>query len=262
MNPGHENRTLWVTTTGEPVQPVRLYFVVASEPQARVRRRLGGLHCIRPGRVPETLEWLHMAEAAALDFTRWAPNATPSAAPIVLGVFAFPAMGGMTLTVRSIHRAILAARFFAGVLADRVVLSRLRVVNRWFAGDEAQADLAAIDQHLDRDVVVVDPRAAEVAFEEFARERGFTGEPRTLADLERLCAEHLAARRKRDVPLVEDFPLCPEEETADFASLAFTLDVRFVRAGERWHGNPDVTLADIIVRMVEASSASVSSAAR
>lgn len=53
--------------------------------------------------------------------------------------------------------------------------------------------------------------------------------------------------------MVEDFPLAPEEETADFKHLATGLQFRFIRALEHWRGNTHLTLTAIIVRMVEQS---------
>jgi len=50
---------------------------------------------------------------------------------------------------------------------------------------------------------------------------------------------------------VEDFPLAPEEETPEFKDLAMVLHVRLLRALAHWKGNTDVTLTEIIVRMVE-----------
>jgi hypothetical protein len=52
-------------------------------------------------------------------------------------------------------------------------------------------------------------------------------------------------------PMVEDFPLAPEEETPDFEHLATTLRLRFARAFEHWRGNTHLTLAAIILRSVE-----------
>ena len=44
-------------------------------------------------------------------------------------------------------------------------------------------------------------------------------------------------KNKKDVPMVEDFPLAPEEETPEFRDLAMTLQLRCVRAIEHWKGN-------------------------
>ncbi len=58
-------------------------------------------------------------------------------------------------------------------------------------------------------------------------------------------------RDRRDVPLVEDLPLAPEEETPDFKHLAMTLRFRSIRAYEHWNGNTNLTLQDVIYRLVE-----------
>jgi len=58
-------------------------------------------------------------------------------------------------------------------------------------------------------------------------------------------------KSKEDVPLVEDFPLVPEEETPEFRELAVTLQLCGVRALEHWQGNTHLTLAAIIVRTVK-----------
>jgi hypothetical protein len=56
---------------------------------------------------------------------------------------------------------------------------------------------------------------------------------------------------EEDVPLVEDFPLHPEEETPEFLHLATALQLRMIRAVERWNGNTRLTLARLIVRTLE-----------
>jgi hypothetical protein len=58
-------------------------------------------------------------------------------------------------------------------------------------------------------------------------------------------------KNKEDVPLIEDFPLAPEEETPDFRHLTFTLQLRLIRAMEHWRGNTDLTLTALIMRAVE-----------
>ena len=60
-------------------------------------------------------------------------------------------------------------------------------------------------------------------------------------------------KSKEDIPLVEDFPLVPEEETPEFRELGVTLHLRGVRALEHWRGNTHLTLAAIIVRSVKES---------
>jgi hypothetical protein len=56
---------------------------------------------------------------------------------------------------------------------------------------------------------------------------------------------------KDDVPMVEDFPLWPEDETPDFMVLSNTLKFRFIHAYEHWRGNTHLTLSKIIVSTIE-----------
>jgi hypothetical protein len=99
----------------------------------------------------------------------------------------------------------------------------------------------------DQDVTLIDPREAEAAIR-----REFQG-VRTRQDAERAAVDFLERRTRseEDVPMVEDLPLDPEEETPDFRNLATTLQLRFVRAFEHWRGNTHLTLAAIIMRTVD-----------
>ncbi len=130
----------------------------------------------------------------------------------------------MTLQTNSILRAIEGARFSGPRLGPAVVAMRCRVVNRCFAADEGDPD--ELLTTLDQNVTVIDPHVAEAAL---ARE--FKG-ARTMQDAERVVAKSLERRMKskEDVPMVEDFPLAPEEETPDFQHLATGLQLRLVRA--------------------------------
>jgi len=64
-----------------------------------------------------------------------------------------------------------------------------------------------------------------------------------------------AGRADIDVPPVEDFPLCPEEESEEMSELSTTLGFRSVRAGRRWRGEM-VTLRQVITEAAEQLEAS------
>jgi len=236
-------RPLLVTMTKEPFQPVRVYYAAPAPPS--VVRRLRGLACMVEERAQRCWQWLFHAEAASLKFAAGYDDVPEERRPIILGRLRFPKRGGMTLETNSIERAIQGARFFAPRLGPDVVAMRCRVINRCFAADEGTpADLM---KTLDQNVTVIDPRSAEAQFEQ-----DFKG-VQSVEDAERVAAKRLERRLKsgEDVPLVEDFPLAPEEETPDFQHLASGLQFRFVRAVEHWRGNTHLTLTAIIVRTVE-----------
>lgn len=239
-----KERCLLATMTNEPFQPVRLYYVIPD--QSFVTKSLEKLDCMVEVPPERCWQWLFHAEAASLRFAAGGYDDVPKERrPIVLGRIRFPKRGGMTLQTNSIERAIAGARFFAPRLGPEVVAMRCRVVNRCFAADEGQPD--QLMATLDQDVTVIDPREAEAALR-----REFKG-VRPSQDAERAATEFLERRLKsqEDVPMVEDFPLAPEEETPEFQYLATTLQFRFVRAFEHWRGNTHLTLTAIIIRTAE-----------
>jgi hypothetical protein len=238
------NRPLLTTLTNEPFQLIRLYYQIPS--RAEIIQKLKTLECMAEDPAKECWDWLYHGEMVELRFAMACYNDIPvERRPIILGRIRFPKSGGMTLQTNSFERAVHAARFFASRLGPGVVLLRQRVVNRFFAADEGTTD--EIMKHLDRDVTVVDPRSAEGQLE-----KDFKG-VRTMEDAERAAKRSLERDLKsgRDVPLVEDFPLAPEEETPDFKHLETGLNFRFMRAFEHWKGNTHLTLTAIIVRAVK-----------
>ncbi len=237
-------RPLLVTMTKEPFQPVRLYYRIPSRPA--VLTKLRGLTCTVEDPVERCWQWLYHGETKSLRFAMAGYDDVPKERqPIILGRIRFPKSGGMTLQTNSTERAVQAAKFFAARLGTGVVATRCRVVNRCFAADEGAP--GELMNNLDRNVTVIDPRDAEAQMEE-----DFKG-VRSMADAERAAAKRLERKltEGKDVPLVEDFPLAPEEETPDFQHLAMTLNLRFVRAFEHWCGNTHLTLTAIIMRTVQ-----------
>jgi hypothetical protein len=238
-----KQRCLLATITGEPFQPVRLYYSIPD--RLFVVKKLRAMKCMLEVPPERCWQWLFQSEAAALRFPGGYDAVPKDKRPIVLGRIRFPKNDGMTLQTNSIPRAIEGARFFGTRLGPEVVAMRCRVVNRCFAADEGRLD--ELMETLDRDVTVIEPREAEEAMR-----REFAG-VRMPQDAER-AAEEFVERKlksKEDVPLVEDFPLVPEEDTPEFRELATTLQLRGVRALEHWQGNTHLTLAAIIVRTIK-----------
>lgn len=235
-------RQLLLTMTGEPLQPVRLYYAIPNK--LAVTRVLMGLRCtVEEG--PDAWLWHYEDEAAALKFSRPRNDLPKEVHPIILGAFRFPSKDKVVLQVRSFERAIEAAKFFGPLFGPKVVLRRLRLINRLLDASENTLGLERVDRLLDQDVVKIDPAEAEAKIEA-AMAKGRTPEEKLKAYM-----AHAEERRKVDVPLVEDFPLAPEEETEDFQHLAATLRFRSVRCFEHWKGNTHLTLADVIHLVVE-----------
>ncbi len=189
--------------------------------------------------------WLFQAEAASLRFPGGYDDVPKEKRPIILGRISFSNNTGMMLQTNSISRAIEGAKFFGPRLGPQVIAIRCRVVNRCFAADEG--NLGILMKTLDKDLTVIYPRKAE---EEFKRD--YAG-VRTVEDYNRAVKASVERKLKnrKDVPIVEDFPLAPEEETPGFRDLTITLQLRGIRALEHWNGNTHLTPAAIIARMME-----------
>jgi hypothetical protein len=235
-----------MTMTNEPFQPVRLYYAVPDK--SFVEKKLKKLECMVEAPHERCWQWLFHGEAASLRFSKGGYDDVPKERrPIVLGRIRFPKQRSMTFETNSTERAIAGARFFASRLGTGVVAMRCRLVNRYFAAEEGQ--LPKLMATLDHNVTVIDPRETEAALK-----REFEVlQPNQ--DPERIASEFIEnkIKSKEDVPMVEDFPLIPEEETPDFRNLMMFLEFRRYRALEHWNGNTHLTLPAIIVRMVEES---------
>jgi len=240
-------RVLLTTMTGEPFQPVRLYWSIPA--RAVATRVFTGLRCVVEEPDARAWLWLYQDEATAITFAKPYSEIGGEMHPIHIGRFRMPDKNRLVMELRSFDRAIEAAKLFAPLLGPKSVLRRARVINRWFEGHEAAAGPEVLDRLLDQNVVVKDPRKAEEDFEQAMA--GARTEAEKMAAFDR----YSQGRRRQDVPLIEDFPLAPEEETPEFRDLTMTLRLRQCRAAEHWKGNP-ITLADYIHRMVEEGVAS------
>jgi hypothetical protein len=194
------------TSTGEPFQPIRLYYDVPSMSYAR--QRLKRLRCLL--NAGAEMAWLYEREAQGLRFEprRMPP---PPGPPTVIGRFRFSAPTVLTLQLRSLPRARTAVQFFAPVLGAQVTLSRVRIVNRLFEQGEASKGLHELDSELDQNVTVCEAPMMNGATNELQMTQVF------------------------DVPLIEDCPV-PWDDSRDFVFLGHALNLRMLRALEHFDG--------------------------
>ncbi len=123
------------TLTGEPFQPVRIYYKVAQR-HAVVDAFLH-LHCLTCVPSEERWVWLYTHEASTLPFSR---KPSPSnETPWVLGSFSFVGRRLLVLDISSFHRALAAIPFFDTHIPRKVArLSHMGITNRLF-GEENMA---------------------------------------------------------------------------------------------------------------------------
>lgn len=243
LTPMRSDRKLIITSTGEPYQPVRLTYSIPGK--AFVTNIFSQLDCMEE-RENGQWRWYFGAEAEDLELGAYSQERLEDDASVVIGFVRFPKKSTMIIEVRSVLRAIAAAKFFGPILGPKVVARRARIVNRYFDGSELTGNVAELDKHLDQNVTVVDPRVAEAKLNEYL------AGAKTPEQAKRAYERYYDDRRqeRRDIPLVEDFPLAPREETPEFKHLTITLELRMFRAHEHWNGNR-VILRDIIERLLK-----------
>jgi hypothetical protein len=224
---------LLATTTNEPFQPVRLYFAVPDA--GAVRAKLKRIACVQEAPAMDCWEWLFAKEAVGLRFPGTYQDVPDAMRPIILGRIRFPRTTTMTLQTNSMARALEGARFFGARLGKLAVALRVRVINRCFSAEEG--DLQNLASMLDRDVVVVDPREAELVIERMVQET-----PNKAEALQRFIQGDFLGE---DLPMVEDLPLYPEEEAPDFQEFGTVLALRAARAMEHWYGHTGVTVGSL-----------------
>ena len=230
---------LLLADTDEPLQPVRLYYSVKKKKALIKRLRRLDMFEAEPARGRwawwEPANHSHVAAAMV--------EATPPDHEIVedLGYLRFPASGGMSFDLPSVQAAIDGAKLVEKELGAMATLRRCRVVNRFFG--EGDGDLDTLMKTLDRDVTITDEVYAREGLlasllEEMTREKAVG------LFLLHSCG---VMAHEGDVPLVEDFPLRVERDRED-TQLDTILTYRKARAYMRWHGEPELTLREVVQR--------------
>jgi hypothetical protein len=237
-------KKLVVTKTGEPHQPVRIYYQVYN------RKTLMGvfkkLRCMIFNAAEQSWMWSYEQEAKKLRFDI-AYNAIAKAdRPILLGTFSFPTDDQMLLDLRSIDRALYALEFFGKRVNHRVAeATRLRVVNRFFSAEELldRPFQAICDGFFNRkDVKVPNPNELEAKLQEINA---------TYSDSEEKDAAvmtFLEENARQPLSEVEELPIHFQEEGVE--PLAMALKMRQIEAFEHWQGNTQFSQFDIIQSMM------------
>jgi hypothetical protein len=228
--------------TGEPYQPVRIYYQVLK--QKTVLAALQKLKCIQ--REGDRWNWLFEAEAKKLRFARPYSSLTPADKPLILGYFTFRG-DEMLLDLRSHERAIAALDFFEKrINRYTAVPTRMRIVNRIFSLDEMpdQAIHPSLDPFFDRDNVPCLALETEQKLAQIAAQ--YADDPE---GLEKANREFFDEEMNRRHPEIEE--LIIHSDKIDRLALPMTLQMRQVEAYEHWRGNFTFRASDLIQQWVE-----------
>jgi hypothetical protein len=232
-----QEKRLLTTTTGEMLQPARLYYEVVD--LRHVLESLSQLRCVENDPPNDRFVWLYRDESRQLKFANPYSSIPREMQPIVLGSFYFRQEGEMLLDVRSFERATKAIVFFdkhIGRSAARV--THAAVVNRLFSPPESSA-FDAMKLFDSETVVERNPDDLIESTKKWAE--GKSPEERL-----RTAMPFLEQLGRQELPEIEKFPVHFYEE--GIAALEGVLRTRQAVAFEHWKGNKDFTIVDLISR--------------
>ncbi len=234
--------------TGEPYQPVRIYYQVFKK--KTVLGALQKLKCIEYEPRSDRWNWLYEAEAKKLHFTRSYNTLTPADKPLILGYFTFRGEDQMLFDLRSGQRALAGLDFFDKRF-NRYAANptHLRIVNRLFSVDEMpnREIHPSLDPFFDRDDVPCLAREMEEAIDRIEQEYANDPEQRQQA-----INEYMDQHLERSHPEIEEIMIHPEK--IERLSLPMVLQMRQVEAYEHWRGNFTFRSTDLIKQWVESLS--------
>src|SRR5690242_14271204 len=223
---------LIVTMTGEVFQPVRLYYHVHD--MHMVHQIFQKMSCMDFDEANNRWAWLYDGEARPLKFRKSYGSIPKAMRPIVLGSFYSHADDEMHLDIGSIERATKAVVFFDKYIGRSVAeVKHVAIYNKLFS-DKADHPGSNFDR------LFSDVKAEEI-------------DARTEAKIERL----REAVKSGGLPgielepgfeLVEAFPVNFYEEGVQ--QLETSLQMRQVVAMQRWRGNEDFSLEDVVKTMI------------
>lgn len=229
--------------TGEPYQPVRLYYRI--EKKNALLGRLKRLKCIGNEVGSKRWLWLYEAEAKGIKFTESYREIPKENRPIVLGYLIVKSERELWVDVRSCQRAIEAILFFDQKINRRLArVEKMRIVNRLFGEEEVREGIGEHHRQFfeERKVVSGKEKRAEIEkiIEENKEEEKEERVEALLSVMEKQMGEKL--------PLVEEIETYYYEE--GIARLKFLLGMRELEAKENWIGNEKFSQLDIIQEMM------------
>ena len=229
MDQKHE---LVMTMTGEVFQPVRLFYRVHD--MDRLQRRFGRMSCMNFDDTNDRWTWLYAGEARKLKFAQPYKAIPKHVHPIILGSFYSGGDDEMRLDIGSIERATKAVVFFDRRI-DRSIaeVSYVAIYNKLPSNGTDHPGY-------NFDALFADVRTEEI-------------DARMEAEIERLTEAVKSGRftefmKEPRFELVEAFPVNFHEEGIN--QLRDSLRMRQAVAFQRWSGNTNFTMTDVIDMMV------------
>jgi hypothetical protein len=237
-------KTLVTTSTGEPFQPVRLYYEIRN--RNILLGRFKRLRCIVYDAKGDRWCWHYEQEAKSLEFQKPYSAIAKEFRPLVLGYFKFESDTLVSLNLRSIDRALKAAGFFREKVPHQAwQVTRVRLVNFLTAAPEEGTPDLTVEDFLDVDTVTIQND------DEF--ERKLEAINALYPDIEsrrNALNQHLEQSLQKPLAPVEEFSTGLENEF-DFDQFVMALRMRLIVAVQHWDGNTRFSRLDVFKMMAD-----------
>lgn len=245
--PNTPNKQLVSVKTGEPYQPVRIYYQVFKNKQKTVISALNKLKCIEYEPQTNRWNWLYEAEAKKLHFTRSYSTLTEQDKPLILGYFTFRGEDQMLFDLRSAERSIYGLDFFDKRI-NRYAANptHMRLVNRLFSVEEMpnRAIHPSLDPFFERDDVPC--LAREMAAELDRLEQSYADDPE---GKQTAISDYMDQQLNRPHPEIEEIEI--PSDKIDRLGLPMALKMRQVEAFEHWRGNFTFRASDALKQWID-----------
>lgn len=226
-----------MTMTGELLQPARVYYDLPKK--RRALKIWSKLECMARDPLYSRWVWLYQDEAVGIGLPKASGDLPAEVHPIVIGSCYFPRRGWMHVDVHSHERVLGAIRFFdRHVPRSFMRVTHVAVVNRLM--DPASFK---IERNHDRYFEgMEETKPPSERFEERADEPLGIGQATALLS-------QIHEQACQPCPEVELLPALYYEDGV--RSIRMALGFRRILATQRWEGNEQATMADVVSMVAE-----------
>jgi len=226
------SQTMPITYTGEPFQPVRIYYFIRN--RSLVTTKFSKMKCMNADKTNRCWVWLYEHEAKELVFERSYVRLEDQVRPLSLGCFYFNPPSEMYLEVQSVDRAVQALLFFDKFLGRKMAeVKDFSILTRLLKEDEIHTDYT---DFFTREV----RKDPEELLKDIERQVGETKDQKQVMAL-------LEKDMKQVGPEVERKPLNFYEN--NFDSIRHSFDMYKTIAVERWAGNTNFSFYDLFQKL-------------
>ena len=246
METKQDRLNLITNVTGEPYQPVRLYYNISNkESVLNIFRKLQCLEFHSPS---DRWYWFYSEEAKKIRFEKSYNKISKENGNISLGYFIFLDNEKMILEVRSFERVLAAISFFKTRLNWRIAEPvKLRLVNKLSSCsvDVNPKPPSSFADFFDQDnnVVVHDPegltKEIELISSQYASE----------IEKNEAITSYMENKSKYPLSEIEEIPVNIHGHGLSILEMA--LKMRQIEAWEHWEGNKSFTQYDLIQKILK-----------